>query len=477
MWCGLVISLTASVFVSIGTAMQGRNAEAVAELATALRTAAQNGDSHQVKALLAMGADPNARDRAGDTPLTLLSAWSTYDVYAGGREERYAEVARQLAAHGGKLNAQNGAGMTPLAVAAASGHAFIARALINLGADPWITDKRGRSPLTWAAERGKDDTLVVKPLMEHGAQLGLVEALLFGDTAAARRLAPTADLWPVGPSGETALELAALEGDAPTMKALLKRGVDVNAQDDSGVTALIVSVGARPILGQVGRIWQRSGGKKDRAQIVSMLLNAGARVNARTRRGETGLLGASELEEEGVVRQLLNRGANPNVIDEFGYTPLNTAIRKGNRGIVRLLLRSHANMNLADSFYTVPLVAAVGSRTPDEEIIRLLLDRGAKVSDSRFGRTPLMEAAHEGTAQSVRLLLKRGADINATGDDGFTALMLAAGWNSPDIVALLIAHGADIRVKNNRGQTALELAKEKGRSENVTLLERVGANN
>jgi len=58
----------------------------------------------------------------------------------------------------------------------------------------------------------------------------------------------------------------------------------------------------------------------------------------------------------------------------------------------------------------------------------------------------------------IKILLDRGAHVNARNRNGETPLMVAAGLLYPDAVRLLIARGADVTAENSRGETALALA-------------------
>jgi ankyrin repeat protein len=92
----------------------------------------------------------------------------------------------------------------------------------------------------------------------------------------------------------------------------------------------------------------------------------------------------------------------------------------------------------------------------DEVAARLLLERGADVNarDDR-GRTPFL-------ATRLRLLLDHGADINACDNDGTTALMRAVTEHDTEGVQWLLAHGVDVGAKSHGGDTALSLAEHYG---------------
>ena len=71
----------------------------------------------------------------------------------------------------------------------------------------------------------------------------------------------------------------------------------------------------------------------------------------------------------------------------------------------------------------------------------------------------------------TEVLLKAGAEVNATTEDGTTALMMAALFNvNPNITAMLLKAGADTTAKNNDGMTALDFARKNRVSRNESVL-------
>jgi ankyrin repeat protein len=75
----------------------------------------------------------------------------------------------------------------------------------------------------------------------------------------------------------------------------------------------------------------------------------------------------------------------------------------------------------------------------------------------------------------ARLLIARGALVNAHADNGTTALMMASREGHLSMVLLLLEHGADINVRNLDGQSALALARDRERKDIVSVLSRAGA--
>src|SRR5947209_5518941 len=93
------------------------------------------------------------------------------------------------------------------------------------------------------------------------------------------------------------------------------------------------------------------------------------------------------------------------------------------------------------------------------EIARMLLERGADINArDEWGRTALMIGADEGYSELVSLLLDWEADVHARDERGYTALMFAAWKGHLDVVKALIERGADVNgVDTKRGYTALLL--------------------
>ena len=108
------------------------------------------------------------------------------------------------------------------------------------------------------------------------------------------------------------------------------------------------------------------------------------------------------------------------------------------------------------------------------QAVRLLLDRGAKVDAvDGEGVTPLILASYRGQTEAVKLLLERGASVNAREKrNGLSSLSHAVGRGDKELVSVLLAHGADPLLKSADGRTALERAEANGASEMVALLKK-----
>jgi ankyrin repeat protein len=89
-----------------------------------------------------------------------------------------------------------------------------------------------------------------------------------------------------------------------------------------------------------------------------------------------------------------------------------------------------------------------------------------------------MYAASGPFAETVELLLKRGAEVNVQGAlEGFTPLMTAAAEGLADVVRILLEAGANRDIKDQDGDTALTFARQNGHTEVVKLLEKPPSDN
>src|SRR5262245_31045795 len=137
-------------------------------------------------------------------------------------------------------------------------------------------------------------------------------------------------------------------------------------------------------------------------------------------------------------------------------------------GLGRVSAQTPADTS-AESFY-----AAI--RSNDLQKLQALIQGGADVNvkERRGGATPVMHAAAIGSVDALKLLIDKGADVNARGPAGATALM----WAVTDIakVRLLVDRGAQVNAASDLGRTPLLLAAmSDGSSEIVKLLLSRGA--
>ena len=110
----------------------------------------------------------------------------------------------------------------------------------------------------------------------------------------------------------------------------------------------------------------------------------------------------------------------------------------------------------------------------DTALIKSLLDEGADINAKDGDFTLLMKAATEGYLKTAKLLIDKGAEIDARTNEGTSALMVASSGGYTKIVELLVNAGANAKIKNNMGYTAEMYAKERGYTNIVQMLNKVG---
>jgi ankyrin repeat protein len=183
---------------------------------------------------------------------------------------------------------------------------------------------------------------------------------------------------------------------------------------------------------------------------------------------------AIRADDKATVAKLLAGGAEVNTRDARGNTPLMYASASGSLDMMRQLLTAGADVKAKNNFESTALMWC----SSNLEKVRLLIDKGADVNaHSKQGRTPLViAAAHDGNIDVIRLLIKKGADVNAGGPAGASAALLAAaGANDTAMVRLLVEQGADVKAKADGRFSALMSAAGFGNVEVVKLLLAHGA--
>jgi ankyrin repeat protein len=360
---------------------------------TPLSLACVNGDAAMVTLLLDQGADANARLPGEETPLMLAC-----------RTGKVGPV-KALLARGADENARERRSQTALMWAAAEGHEEVVEILLSAGADFRTPLSSGFTPLFFAIREGA--TGVVRILLKAGIDVNEpMQSQKPSRRTAVRETTP--------------LSLAVENGHFELALVLLEAGADPNDQR-SGFTALHALTWVR----KTNRGDDESGnpppigsGKLSSRELVEKLVEKGADVNARLKRGASG------------------RG----VLSRVGATPFLLASMTADLPLMTTLVKLGADPRLPNADHCTPLMAAagVGCLAPGEE---------AGTEDEAI--------------EAVKLALTLGNDVNAVDDNGETAMHGAAYKNLPKVVELLAASGAKIDIwnrKNKYGWTPFSIA-------------------
>ena len=157
-----------------------------------------------------------------------------------------------------------------------------------------------------------------------------------------------------------------------------------------------------------------------------------------------------------LVKMLLEKKADVNARKTDGATPLFLAAIRGHTEIVKLLLDYKADVNRGLPDGDTPLHTAAWNGHP--EVVKILLENKADVNARKRpdGDTPLHAAAWNGHLEVVKILLEKKADVNARKcPDGATALYLATGRNHTEIVKVIVDNQADVNASLDDGDKPL----------------------
>ena len=328
---------------------------------TALMWAAAQGHAGVVRLLAAAGADVRARSRvwsqlentAGNTnPIgnfRMAHGGSTALLFAA--RNGGVETARALLEAGADVDDTAAAGASALVVAAHSGHGALARFLLERGADPGAAGA-GYTALHAAVLRGQE--ALVEALLAHGADPD--QPVVRGTPG--RRFSADYSIRHQA-VGANAFWLAAKYGELGSLRALAEYGADPFMIPSSGESSLQAAIGA-PAISQENRrnrVGVAETGEVDQQQLtlelVRVVLGMGVDVNAADGRGDTALHDAVRTGYFPVVEFLARHGADERAENERGQTALTLAEtplpvpgtngRRATRPEIAALLRSHGD--------------------------------------------------------------------------------------------------------------------------------------
>ncbi|XP_065565796.1 putative ankyrin repeat protein RF_0381 [Artemia franciscana] len=384
--------------------------------------------------LIQSGAELDATNVYGETPLGTAIRTSNLDLV------------KLLLKHGANPNCGESFGSAPplhmaiIIMAAKEGSADVCNLLIKSGAEIDATDVDGETPLGTAIKTSNLD--LVKLLLKRGAN----------------------------PNCGECLHLAVKKGGADLCNLLIKSGAELDATNVYGETPLgtaiktsnldlvklLLKLGANPNCGECLHLAV----KKGSADVCNLLIKSGAEIDATNVHGETPLGTATKTSNLDLVKLLLKRGANPNCEE-----CLHLAVEKGRADMCELLIDSGAKLDAMNANKDTPLLIAI--RNNNLELVKLLLKRGANPNCGEY----LHLNVKKGSADVCNLLIKSGAEIDATNVHGETPLGTAIKTSNLDLVKLLLKRGA-----NPNCGACLHLAVEKERMDLCELFIDSGAN-
>ena len=250
----------------------------------------------------------------------------------------------------------------------------------------------------------------------------------------------------------------------------------------SGMRTLEESIRARKekergsIEWQPTELWEAVCQGNDR-QVRKLLDGGRFDVDERSPMGDTLLFEAAKGDYFGIMRMLIECGVDKNALNNYGDSALHFAANRYSFDSVQVLIEKGADMSIANKEGNTPLHWVLHTATSDCEWDRivsmtaLLVRAGADMNaGDGVKNTPFIELARmyvqkeDPTAPDppapdynlLSVMIKHGADINATGFEHRTALHTAALTVDLHLLLYLVQHGADWNVPDHNGLTLFE---------------------
>lgn len=379
-----------------------------------LHMACRKGNSKLLKLFLECGADPAIRDGSGRTPLHIV---------------KNEAATRLLIGHGADPVAVGSGlqpGATPLEHAIQQGMRGVVKAMLEF-VDVHFCLKNGKTPLHMAAEY--NDEVLVKMLLDKGANIAAQDdckdtalhlAVPHENTGLVKLLLEKgADPATMNKSYQSAVFVAGRRPYKPVYRLLLEY---TNIEYRTKQRRSLLHLAVEPI-----NLFQPpppSRLETEDIELIRRLLVKGIDINAQDAHGKTALAICTQYGCNVLVRVLLEEGADPNVRDHNQTTALHVAVQPWSQRLVGILLENGADVHAQDADgRTVVHLAAMKDASA---ALRLFLKQGADINirDNR-GQTALHLAALYGGKKVLKLLLDMGADIEARDN---------LGWSVPESV-------------------------------------------
>ena len=433
--------------------------------------------------LISKKADVNARDKNGDTPLhiavrnndrasgEILLAYGA-DVFSpnvSGESALKAALTRMGGRQDWVLNSNvikssDGAGNTPLHLAAEWQLTSIVSFIVDKGGDLNARNANGETPLFNAVKADSSATVKVMLTGNPDKKADINARDFLGNTALhacirwaapnaadtliaydsqsnARKLINARNL-----AGKTALHEASRTGNLPFVRALIAANADINAIDETGKTSLTDAIQA------------------NQTETVKFLLDRGASPVMQDMYGRNALHEAVDSSTPEIIVMLRNAGGNPMSRDTWGKTPLSLAFRKSPETVMAVMGN---NTNLVDSDGNTPLHIAVTERSTDDTLQTLINSHFPVNNRNRTGSTALLIAVKNGQESSARILLASAADPFAADNSGECAVSIALAGKTT-FVPILAEYAAD--KTDTIGDGLLHYAARIGSAETVKQL-------
>ena len=386
---------------------------------------------------------------------------------------------QKLLDHGANVNKYGLKHETALMIAAHKGHAGIMDKLIQAGANVKAEDADDQSVLSWAI-KGSHKTCV-HLLLKLGEPLKCCDILSLEEHQLLDVLMEVKGNWGQllkDPQPLQRVLCAAIKSRSyELVTGLIDYGADVNvcpsndeslcplfvSLDDSTMLQLLLDKGADVnIRGSPnGRTALMHAALKGNVSIVNMLIDNNADMYAESG-GLTALLLASPARKIEVVATILDRGMDVNYVTQTKETALLYALSVKNFALTEMVINRGADVKFLCSDESTVLMYAI-KHNCGPNFVRLLIRKGVDVNAQNaegdtalFHALKVMSVRH--SKEIVTLLLEHGADVNLRNLSTDTPLMVAADFSRPSVLKILLSGKATVNAQDRGGNTALHCA-------------------
>ena len=399
--------------------------------------------------LIAHKADTTKKDAYGDTVLHTATMTSLSPV-----------ILELLVASGADVNARNKDGVSPLLIAVQKRNFVHVKFYADRGADINSADKAGDTPLTLAF---KDGQAMLEMLVnrtnafshDSNGNTPLHTAIIVGAQIEQIRylVSLTDDINARNKDGNNALYLAVERNNKKIGELLLAKNADIFSTNNANDSPLHLAL--------------KKGGDTQGWLITSRT------ISATDGSGNTALHYAVEWGLKKAALSLIEKGANPEAKNANGETPLFSAAKTNDPAMTALIVKGGSSIKARDNFGSSPLHTAV--RWDADASVRELVQLGIDVNAQNVaGKSALSEAVLAGKLSTAKLLIDSGADINASDNTGRTILMDAIRSRNADVIAMLLSNKANPQIQEINGRNAYHEAVLTGDARIIALVRDAG---
>ena len=202
--------------------------------------------------------------------------------------------------------------------------------------------------------------------------------------------------------------------------------------------------------------------KANQIDIVLFLLEHGAEINARCKRGTTPLHVAVDFNNVEIINILAEHGANIDAKSNLWQTPLLLAVNKGQPNVAKLLIEHGASIDFKNADEETALHIAI--RYNQVHMTAILIESGADVqAQDSYGFTALSAIMRYQRWEILEVVISNGVNINAplTGPLFYNGKFLSnevVRRNDYNLIKMIIQDKISLLSKNNQGETPLEFS-------------------